>query len=322
MPFKGTNKKAYKRAKRGKTKKDRSRIYYQEKKKLEKSFFIFEWIKKLLIGFNIKETNIPKKKVTTTFVISKTKTRTSKTKYVPKKIILDEIRDYRSSKIISHISDRMATIFVKTSCKNMSNDQKNILRSTIAFIASETINKSLEKPLKLIDNIKMFIKVNKIVYKVLMYFDKKLNEYCIDEDKITVVRNNDSEYLKYLDKHPKIKRLEKRTVILDYLGKEVFVKVDRPLGSVHPKYNDLIYKLNYGYLPSTCVSDGEEQDAYIVGVDEPIQEYKGIVKAIIIRKNDDEDKLVVCSSESNFSKEQIKELTNFQEKFFDIVIVK
>lgn len=322
MPFKGTNIEAYKRAKRGKTKKERSKIYYQEKKKLENPFSFFEWIKKLLNESNEEQTNVIKKKETNTFPVPKMKTRETQTKYVPRKLILDEIREYRSSKMISHVSDSIATFFVKMSCKNMSNNQKNILRSTIAFIASETFNKALEKPLRVIDNVKMFIKVSKIVYKIVLYFDKKLNEYCVDEDNITIVRNNDLEYLEYLDKHPTIKQLEKKIAILDYLGKEVFVKIDRPLGSVHPEHAGFVYPVNYGYLPNIYTLDGEKQNAYVLGINEPIKEYKGIVKAIIIRKNDIEDKLVVCPSESEFSKEQIKALISFQEKFFEIEIVK
>lgn len=321
MPFKGTNIEAYKRAKIGKTKRERSRIYYKEKEKLEKRPSFFTPFKDLIFGTKSKENYISKKKITPTSSMNKIKPKIQKTKFVPQKLILDEIRDYRSSKIISHISNGLATILVKKSCNEMSNDQKNILRSIIAFIASETIVKSLEKPLKVIDNIKMFVKVNKVVYKVLMYYDEKSNEYCINKNEIVAVRNNDYEYLEYLDKHPKIKWLGKKSEILDYLGKEVFVKIDRPLGSVHPEHNDLIYKLNYGYLPNTCSSDGEEQDAYIVGVDEPIQEYTGIVKAIIIRRNDIENKLVVCSKDKFFSKEQINKLVQFQEKFFDIIIV-
>lgn len=49
-----------------------------------------------------------------------------------------------------------------------------------------------------------------------------------------------------------------------YLGKFVKVKIDRPLGSKHPKHN-FIYPLNYGFIPNTIAGDGEEIDAYIIG---------------------------------------------------------
>ena len=54
------------------------------------------------------------------------------------------------------------------------------------------------------------------------------------------------------------------------IGKVVKVVVDRPLGTHHPKHNDLIYNLNYGYVPEIFAPDGEEQDAYILGADKPV----------------------------------------------------
>lgn len=40
--------------------------------------------------------------------------------------------------------------------------------------------------------------------------------------------------------------------IKDYLGKKITIKIDRPLGTRHPKHN-FIYLLNYGYVPNTIV---------------------------------------------------------------------
>ena len=50
----------------------------------------------------------------------------------------------------------------------------------------------------------------------------------------------------------------------NYLGKEVVVKMDRPLGSKHPKHG-FIYTVNYGFIPGTISGDGEELDAYVLG---------------------------------------------------------
>lgn len=55
-----------------------------------------------------------------------------------------------------------------------------------------------------------------------------------------------------------------------FLGKEVVVKTDREMGSKHPKHG-FIYPLNYGYIPNTVSGDGEELDAYIIGVLSPFQ---------------------------------------------------
>lgn len=106
----------------------------------------------------------------------------------------------------------------------------------------------------------------------------------------------------------------------EYLGKEVDVKMDRPLGSKHPKWG-FVYTVNYGYIPDTISGDGEELDAYVMGEDKPIDEFKGVVKAIIHRTNNDDDKLVVMSPEKNFSKQEIYEKVKFQEKFFNSKII-
>lgn len=105
------------------------------------------------------------------------------------------------------------------------------------------------------------------------------------------------------------------------IGKIVKVVVDRPLGTYHPKYTDIFYSVNYGYVPDVFALDGEEQDAYILGVDAPIKEFTGKIIAIIHRTNDIEDKLVVAPENINFSKEEIMSKVAFQEQFFDIEII-
>ena len=105
------------------------------------------------------------------------------------------------------------------------------------------------------------------------------------------------------------------------IGSIVTVTVDRPLGSSHPKHNDIFYPINYGYVEGITVPDGEWQDAYILGVDEPIQEFTGKVIAIIHRLDDVEDKWVVCPENKSFSKKEIAEKTGFQERFFNTEII-
>lgn len=107
----------------------------------------------------------------------------------------------------------------------------------------------------------------------------------------------------------------------DYIGKTVLVKMDRPYGSKHPKHG-FIYPVNYGFIPNTISGDGEELDAYVLGVFEPIDEFKGKVIAVINRTNDDDDKLVVCPEDKNYTNEQIDALTEFQERFFEHKIIR
>ena len=105
------------------------------------------------------------------------------------------------------------------------------------------------------------------------------------------------------------------------LGKIVKVIVDRPLGSHHPNYDDLVYTVNYGYIEGIIAPDGEEQDAYILGVDEPIVEYMGKVIAIVHRLDDVENKWIVAPENIHYTKEEIIEQIEFQEQFFEYEII-
>ena len=109
--------------------------------------------------------------------------------------------------------------------------------------------------------------------------------------------------------------------MLIMIGKIVKVIVDRPLGTYHPKHSDLYYSVNYGYIPGILAPDGEEQDAYILGVDAPVNEFVGKVIAVIHRTNDVEDKWIVVPEDASFSKKEIMEKVAFQEQFFDVDII-
>ena len=100
------------------------------------------------------------------------------------------------------------------------------------------------------------------------------------------------------------------------IGKKVTVTVDRPKGACHPDYPDTVYPINYGYIEGIIAPDGEEQDAYILGVDEPLSEFCGRVVAIIHRSDDVEDKLVVAPDGASFTRDEIIEKTAFQERYF------
>ena len=100
------------------------------------------------------------------------------------------------------------------------------------------------------------------------------------------------------------------------IGTIVKVIVDRPLGSYHPKYKDMFYPINYGFIEGIIAPDGEEQDAYILGVDVPVKEFVGKIIAIIHRSDDVEEKWVVASEHSSFTKDEIIEQVRFQEKYF------
>ena len=108
----------------------------------------------------------------------------------------------------------------------------------------------------------------------------------------------------------------------EYIGKIVEVEIDRPKDSAHPKYPDFIYPINYGYVPNTISGDGKELDCFILGVDEPIESFKGRCIAVIHRTNDDDDKLIIVPDGIDFTDNEIRELTYFQEKYFESVIIR
>lgn len=102
------------------------------------------------------------------------------------------------------------------------------------------------------------------------------------------------------------------------MNEEIYtVKMDRPLGSAHPDCPAMVYPVNYGFIPGILGGDGEEQDAYVLGVDTPLDEFTGKRIAVIHRRDDDEDKWVMAPENTPFTKQQIEEMVYFQEQYYD-----
>jgi inorganic pyrophosphatase len=101
-----------------------------------------------------------------------------------------------------------------------------------------------------------------------------------------------------------------------FLGKEIEVVMDRKLGSKHPKYG-FVYEANYGYIEGIKAPDGEDLDAYYLGTDRAVEKGVGVVRAIIHRLDNDDDKLVVMPKNMNMTDEEIEKAVEFQEKWFD-----
>ncbi len=97
------------------------------------------------------------------------------------------------------------------------------------------------------------------------------------------------------------------------LGQTVTVVVDRPIGYDHHR---ILYPIPYGFVPGLMGGDGEEQDAYILGAAEPVEQFTGKVIAVIRRSNDCEDKLVVAPAGTRYSREEIARAVHFQEQYF------
>ena len=128
----------------------------------------------------------------------------------------------------------------------------------------------------------------------------------------------DSGREKYLKgKHDFIVNTLRKALVKSYLGKTVTVSIDRPIGSVHPKHDDIVYPVNYGFIPKVLGGDGEELDVYLLGVDAPVKEYTARIIGIVHRHNDVEDKLIAAPEGLNFTVEEIMEAVKFQEQYYD-----
>ena len=111
---------------------------------------------------------------------------------------------------------------------------------------------------------------------------------------------------------------ERKRLARSYLGKTVHIGIDRPIGYVHHKEKyDLVYPINYGFIPGVLGGDGEEMDVYLLGVAEPVEEFDAHIIAIVHRENDVEDKLVGAPEGMTFTAEEIADAVHFQEQYYD-----
>jgi len=106
-----------------------------------------------------------------------------------------------------------------------------------------------------------------------------------------------------------------------FLNKKVTVTTDRPLGTKHPKHG-FVYEVNYGYVYGVKAPDGEDLDAYYLGVYEPFEKKEGLCIAIVHRKDNDDDKLIVVPEGVELTDVEIMSKVHFQEQWFDSEIVR
>ena len=115
------------------------------------------------------------------------------------------------------------------------------------------------------------------------------------------------------------------------IGQVVKGKIDRPMGSYHPRNKDMYYPVNYGYVEGVIGGDGAEQDIYLLGENSAVQEFTGKVIAVYHRYDDNETKWIVvpCDENGNVrsdvnipSDNEIYAQISFQEQFFCGVLVK
>ncbi|MCY3505607.1 MAG: inorganic diphosphatase [Chloroflexi bacterium] len=106
--------------------------------------------------------------------------------------------------------------------------------------------------------------------------------------------------------------------LADWLGRRLTVEIDRPLGSRHPREDDITYPINYGFVPDTVAPDGHPLDVYVLDANTPLEHCEATVIAIVRRRDDVEDKLVAVLEDTGaWDATGILAAVDFQERYFD-----
>lgn len=106
----------------------------------------------------------------------------------------------------------------------------------------------------------------------------------------------------------------------DFVGKKILIEFDRPLGTKHPKHPDMVYPVNYGFVPGTLAGDGMEIDVYYLSSDQALKTIEGTCIGYVHRFDDNEDKLIATDG-TKLSTEEIEKQLEFQEKWFKHEII-
>ena len=83
---------------------------------------------------------------------------------------------------------------------------------------------------------------------------------------------------------------------IDKLVAESEIIIDRPKGTVHPKYPDFVYPVDYGYLKNTTSMDNAGIDVW-VGSDSS-QMIDAIMCTVDLLKRDSEIKILIGCTEA------------------------
>lgn len=82
---------------------------------------------------------------------------------------------------------------------------------------------------------------------------------------------------------------------LDILVRDAKVVIDRPKGSHHPRYRDVVYPLDYGYLDGTTAGDGDGIDVWIGSTGSPT--ITAVICTVDRRQRDTEIKVLLGCNE-------------------------
>lgn len=103
---------------------------------------------------------------------------------------------------------------------------------------------------------------------------------------------------------------------LDLLVDNSEIVIDRPKGSVHPKYPDFIYRVDYRYLKNTSSMDGAGIDVW---VGSGVKQIDAIMCIVDLMKPDSEIKILIgCTEEEK----QIVYQTHNETKYMKGILIR
>lgn len=89
---------------------------------------------------------------------------------------------------------------------------------------------------------------------------------------------------------------------LQTLVYESKIVIDKPKGTYHPKYPDLVYEVDYGYLEDTSSMDSQGIDVFVG--DEKIRKVNDIAVTVDLLKKDSEIKILIgCNDKEKIEKQ-------------------
>ena len=87
--------------------------------------------------------------------------------------------------------------------------------------------------------------------------------------------------------------------MLDSLVRDSEIVIDRPKGTVHPKYPDFVYEVDYGYLKDTSSMDGAGIDVWVGSGEKRVD---AVMCTVDCLKRDSEIKILIgCTEEEKLS---------------------
>ena len=105
---------------------------------------------------------------------------------------------------------------------------------------------------------------------------------------------------------------------LDSLIAANLLVIDRPKGSAHPRYPDIIYPLDYGYLKGTSGGDGNEIDVWQGTIVE--NRLVAVICTVDSMKQDTEIKLLIGCTDDEIN--TVDRFYNEQEYMSGVIILR